>query len=546
MKVIIVGGVAGGASAATRLRRLSEENEIVIFERSKNVSFANCGLPYYIGGVIQERTKLLLQTPKSFKDRFNVDVRIQTEILSINKKAKTVEAKNLATEEVYIESYDKLLLSPGASPFIPPLEGIHSDKILTLRNVEDMDKIILKTSNAKKVAVVGGGFIGLEIAESFLEKGLDVTIVEFSNQVMGVVDFEIASIIHKHVEEKGLKLILETAVEKFTEKGEKIVLSLSNGEEFEVDNAIFSIGVKPENGLAKAAGLEIGKTGGIAVNEFLQTSDKDIYAVGDAIEVTNFINGLKTLIPLAWPANRQGRIVADNITNGNEFSYKGSLGTSILKILDLNVSSVGLNEKFLKQHNYHYKTVTVSRGSRAGYYPNQTTIVLKILFNKKNGTIYGAQAIGKKGIDKRIDIIATAIKGRMKVTDLSNLELAYAPPFNSAKDPVNIAGYVAENIINGELEMINYDEVSIYQNKENHLFLDVRTKEENERGAISNSLNIDLNTLRGKLDTLDKSKTYIIYCQVGLRGYLAHRILKNNGFNCKNLNGGYSIWSKVQ
>jgi len=429
---------------------------------------------------------------------------------------------------------------------IPEMEGIHSNKVLTLRNVEDMDRIVEATHNSKKIVIVGGGFIGLEMAESFFDKGVDVTLIEFSNQVMNPVDFEIASIIHKHVESKGLKLKLNTAVTKFKEKDNKIIIFLNNGEEMEADNVIFSIGVKPENNLAKEAGLEIGKTGGIAVNDFLQTSDKNIYAVGDAIEVTNFISGTKTLIPLAWPANRQGRIVADNITNGNEYSYKGSLGTSILKILDLNVSSVGFNEKYLKAHDFNYETITVSRGSQAGYYPGQTTIILKILFNKKDGTIYGAQAIGKKGVDKRIDVIATAIKGGMKVTDLSKLELAYAPPFNSAKDPVNIAGYVAENIINGDLEMINYDEVSIYQNKENHVLLDVRTEIENKRGAIPNSINIDLNTLRENLSKLDKNKTYIIYCQVGLRGYLAYRILKNNGFNCKNLNGGYSIWSKVQ
>ncbi len=542
MKILIIGGVAGGATAATRLRRLNEENQIIIFERGEHVSFANCGLPYHIGGVIEDRNKLLLQTPKSLKDRFNLDVRIRTEVLSINRETKQVEVKNLQSGEIYIESYDKLLLSPGAEPFRPPIEGIDLEGIFTLRNVSDMDRIISKIKESKKIAVVGGGFIGLEVAENLIERGIEVSLIELSPQVMAPVDFEIASIVHNHIKEKGIDLRLNTAVEKFEQGNNGIKLTLSNQTDIKVDAVILSIGVKPENTLAKTADLKIGKTGGILVDQYLQTSDQDIYAVGDAIEVSNYINKLKTLIPLAWPANRQGRIVADNIMKGNKYSYKGSLGTSILKVFDLNIASTGLNERTLKNNNNKYKTVTVTRGNHAGYYPGATQLVLKLNFGE-DGSIYGAQAIGQEGVDKRIDVIATAIKAGLKVQDLADLELAYAPPFNSAKDPVNILGYVAENILNGDLEMINYDQVTEYQQKSDVVFLDVRTfQERSTQGAIENSLHIDLNELRDNLNKLDKEKIYVVYCKVGLRGYLAYNILKMNGFNVFNLNGGYSIF----
>ncbi len=544
MKILIIGGVAGGATAATRLRRLSEENEIIIFERGEHVSFANCGLPYHIGDVIKERDALLLQTPKSLKKRFNLDVRIKTEIVSIDRGKKEVKAQNLKTGELYTESYDKLLLSPGAEPFRPPIQGIDSKKILTLRNISDMDRIISSIKESKKIAVVGGGFIGLEVAENLIEKGLDVSLIELAPQVMAPVDFEIASIVHEHLKEKGLNLKLNTAVESFKEKENTIDLMLSDTTTLNADLVILAIGVKPENKLAKEAQLEIGTTGGILVNDYLQTSDENIYAVGDAIEVSHYINDTKVLIPLAWPANRQGRIVADNITKGNRYSYKGSLGTSILKIFDLNVASTGLNERILKKSNQDYKTALVTRGNHAGYYPGSTPLILKLIFGL-DGTIYGAQAIGKKGVDKRIDVIATAIKGGLKAHDLSDLELAYAPPFNSAKDPVNIVGYVAENILNNDLEMINYDQVEMYQSKEEVTFLDVRTVQEYNEGAIENAVNIDLNTLRENLNQLDKNQTYVVYCKVGLRGYLAYTILKKNGFKVLNLNGGYSIWKNT-
>ncbi len=544
MKIIIVGGVAGGATAATRLRRLSEDSEIVIFERGEHVSFANCGLPYHIGNVIEDRNQLLLQTPQSLKDRFKLDVRIKTEVLAIDRIQKEVEVKNLETGEVYKESYDKLLLSPGAEPFRPPIEGIDSDMILTLRNVKDMDRIISKVETSQNIAVVGGGFIGLEVAENLIEKGRNVTLVELAPQVMAPVDFEIASIVHQHVKEKGIDLQLNTAVQKFQEKQDTIELVLSDGKTLEVDAVILAIGVKPENKLAKNAGLEVGNTGGILVNEYLQTSDLAIYAVGDAIEVSHYINGTKTLIPLAWPANRQGRIVADNIIRRNTTLFKGSLGTSVLKIFDLTVATTGLNERTLKKNDCNFKTAVVTRNDHAGYYPGATPIILKLIFGL-DGSIYGAQAIGEKGVEKRIDVIATAIKGGLKVADLSDLELAYAPPFNSAKDPVNIAGYVAENMLNDDLEMINYDEVMHYQQKSEVIFLDVRTAEEHGEGSLEDSLHIDLNLLRKNLNQLDKKKTYVVYCKVGLRGYLAYNILKQNGFKVLNLNGGYSIWKNV-
>ena len=544
MKIIIIGGVAGGATAAARLRRLSEENEIIIFEKGEHVSFANCGLPYHIGGVIVERSKLLLHTPTSLKTRFNLDVRVFNEVLKINKEDKTVEIRNLVTKEIYTESYDKLLLSPGAEPFRPNIPGIDSDKIMTLRNVSDMDRIIAKTRNLKNIAVVGGGFIGLEVAENLVEKELNVTVIELGNQVMAPVDYEFAKMVQHHAVAKNLNILVNTGVEAFEEKGSEIELKLNTGGTILADAVVFAIGVKPENALAKAAGLDLGVTGGIAVNEFMQTSDPNIYAVGDAVEVSHFINQAKVLIPLAWPANRQGRIVADNITRGNKISYKGTLGTSIIKFFDLTVGATGLNEKLLKRYNIPYRTVTVTRPNHASYYPGATNIVLKMNFGE-DGTIYGAQALGQEGVDKRIDVIATAIKGNLTIYDLQEIEVAYAPPYNSAKDPVNILGYVAENMLNDDVRFINYDQLDEYLSTENAILIDVRTKTEFENGAIPNAINIDVDFLRDNLDFFDKSKKYVIYCQIGLRGYLAQRILRNNNIFSVNLNGGYGLWKPV-
>lgn len=545
MKILIVGGVAGGATAATRLRRLSEENEVIIFEKGQYVSFANCGLPYHISGTIDKRDALLLQTPESLKERYNLDVRVFTEVLSIYTDEKKISVKNLQTGEIYLENYDKLLLSPGAEPIKPPFEGIDSDKIYTLRNIPDMDKIVAKTKNAQNFVVVGGGFIGLEVAENLIEAGKSVKLVELGNQVMAPVDFDIASFVHEKAKQKGLELLLNVGVEKFNDKGETIEVFLNNGTSVETDAVILAIGVKPETKLAVEAGLEIGETRGILVNEFMQTSNPDIYAVGDAIEVAHFINNKKVLIPLAWPANRQGRIVADNIVLGNQYKYTGSLGSSILKFFELSVASTGLNEKTLKRFGIPYKTAIVTRGHHAGYYPGAKNMVLKLIFDE-NGKIFGAQAVGEAGVDKRIDVIATAIKGNLTVYDLPEIEITYAPPFNSAKDPVNIAGYAAENILKGDLEMVNYDEFWDFVKENDAVILDVRTSKEFSGGAIEGAININVDDLRANLEKLDKNKMYAIYCQVGLRGYLANRIMRNNGFRAVNLNGGYNLWSKVQ
>ena len=545
MKILIVGGVAGGATAATRLRRLSEENEVIIFEKGQYVSFANCGLPYHISGTIDKRDALLLQTPESLNERYNLDVRVFSEVLSINTAEKKVTVKNLQSEEIYAESYDKLLLSPGAEPIKPPFEGINSDKIYTLRNIPDMDKIVEKTKNAQNFVVVGGGFIGLEVAENLIEAGKNVKLVELGNQVMAPVDFDIASFVHEKAKQKNLELLLNVGVEKFNDKDETIEVFLNNRTSLETDAVILAIGVKPETKLAIEAGLEIGETRGILVNEFLQTSNPDIYAVGDAIEVAHYINNKKVLIPLAWPANRQGRIVADNIVLGNQYKYTGSLGSSILKFFELSLASTGLNEKTLKRFGIPYKTAIVTRGHHAGYYPGAKNMVLKVIFDE-NGKIFGAQAVGEAGVDKRIDVIATAIKGNLTVYELPEIEITYAPPFNSAKDPVNIAGYAAENILKGDLEMVNYDEFWDFVKENDAVILDVRTSKEFSGGAIEGAININVDDLRANLEKFDKNKMYAIYCQVGLRGYLANRIMKNNGFRAVNLNGGYNLWSKVQ
>lgn len=543
MKIIIIGGVAGGASAATRLRRMNETNEIIMFERSDYISFANCGLPYHIGETIKDRNNLLVQTVKGMKDRFGIDVRVKTEVLKINPKEKTVLAKNLLTGEKYEESYDKLLLSPGAEAFIPPIPGVHSKNIYSLRNMSDMDKIKSKVDKkVKRAVVIGAGFIGLEIAENLVERDIEVTIIEKSNQVLAPVDFEIASEVHQHIKEFKTELFLNDGAKEFIEIGDKTKVKLESGIEIIADIIIMAIGVRPENKLALEAGLEIGKTGGIKVNEYLQTSDEDIYAVGDAIEVKHYINGAESLIPLAWPANRQGRIVADTILGIRQKPYTGSLGTSILKAFDLTVSATGLNEKTLKRLGIPYMVTTVNRNDHASYYPGATPLTLKLIFNKE-GDILGAQAIGYKGVDKRIDIIATAIKGNLKVWDLQEVEVAYAPPYNSAKDPVNIAGYAAENMINGEHETFRYFEIDELLQDSNYQLLDVRTKMENRLGTIKDSINIDVNELRDNLGSLNRDKTYLVFCQVGLRGYLAYRILVQNGFKVKNLDGGYRLWS---
>ncbi|WP_066396607.1 CoA-disulfide reductase [Neobacillus mesonae] len=543
-KVIIVGGVAGGATAAARLRRLSEEVEIILVERGEHISFANCGLPYYIGEIIKDRSKLLVQTVKGMSERFNLDIRNSSEVLSISPENKSVTIKNLGTGEVYEETYEKLLLSPGARPIVPPIPGLKENQLLfTLRNIPDMDKIknYVESKHPKKAVVIGGGFIGIEMAENLADRGIEVTFIEMANQIMAPIDFEMASILHSHLKEKGVKLILENGVKSFADQGKKVILS--DGTEIETDMTILSIGVRPENGLAKAAGLELGERGGIIVNEYLQTSNKDIYAVGDAVEVVDYISGTKTMIPLAGPANRQGRIAANNML-GKKEKYQGTIGTSIAKVFDLTVAATGNNEKTLKRLGVTYEVVHIHPSSHAGYYPGASPIALKLIFDKETGKIFGAQAVGADGVDKRIDVIATAIKGGLTVEDLTNLELSYAPPYSSAKDPVNMAGYVASNIMEGELEIVQWHEVDKIV-AGGGLLIDVREPMERELGFIEGSTNIPLNDLRKRLEELPKDQTIYVSCQVGLRGYLASRILKNNGYHVKNVDGGWKTYSSV-
>ncbi|MCM3672158.1 CoA-disulfide reductase [Mesobacillus maritimus] len=543
-KVIIVGGVAGGATAAARLRRISEDAEVIMVERGEHISFANCGLPYYIGETIKDRSKLLVQTVEGMSERFKLGIRNLSEVMSINPVAKTVSIKNLQTGEVYDETYDKLLLSPGAKPIVPPIPGLNENETLfTLRNIPDTDKIknYVDQQNPQKAVVVGGGFIGIEMAENLVDRGMEVTLVEMANQIMAPIDFEMASILHNHLKDKGVNLILEKAVQSFADKGKKVILS--DGTEFTTDMTIFSIGVRPENELAKNAGLELGERGGIVVNEYLQTSNHDIYAVGDAIEVVDYINGQKAMIPLAGPANRQGRIAANNMM-GKQEKYQGTLGTSIAKVFDFTVAATGNNEKTLKRLGVPYEVVHIHPNSHAGYYPGAAPIALKLVFDQVTGKIFGAQAVGMDGADKRIDVIATAIKGGLTVEDLTNLELSYAPPFSSAKDPVNMAGYVATNLLDGELAHVQWHEIDQIVS-EGGVLIDVREPVEREFGYIDGSINIPLNELRDRLEELPKDKTIHVSCQVGLRGYLATRILKNHGFNVKNVDGGWKTYSGV-
>lgn len=548
-KVIIVGGVAGGASAAARLRRLDESLDIVMLEKGEYISFANCGLPYYIGETIKERDQLLLQTPEAMEARFNIKVRVNNEVLRVDRDNKEIQVKNLITGEVYNEPYDYLVLSPGSTPLKPPIPGIDSPNIFSLWNIPDTDiiKEYVDRKSPKRAAVIGGGFIGIEMAENLTERGLDVTIVEMADQVMAPLDFEMAQIVHQHIKSKNVKLYLKDGVKEFQHNDGVTTIVLQSGERIEADMVILSIGVRPQSKLAIDAGLEINQRGGIIVDEYLKTSDKSIYALGDAIEVIDFIDGNKTMIPLAGPANKQGRIVANNIANKKEI-YKGTQGTSIAKVYDLTVASTGHNEKILKRNGMEYgkdyKVSIIHSKSHAGYYPGAFTMSIKLIF-KLDGKILGAQIVGYEGVDKRIDVIATAIRFNGTIYDLKELELAYAPPYSSAKDPVNMAGFTAENILNDDVNVIQWNELDSLD-KNNTIILDVRDEVERELGYIEDSVNIPLNQLRNRLSELDKEKEIIIYCAVGLRGYIGARILKQHGFNkVRNLSGGYTTYSCV-
>lgn len=544
MKHIIIGGVAGGATAAARIRRADEGAEIVMLERGKYISYANCGLPYYIGGVISDRERLFVQTPESFDKRFNIDVRVENEVVEIQPKEHTVTIRRKDGSQ-YKETYDKLLLSPGASPVRPPLPGIDSEGIFTLRNVNDTDRIktYLTTKSVKRAVVVGAGFIGLEMAENLHHAGVDVSVVEMGNQVMAPVDFSIAAHLHKHLTQKGVSLYLEQAVAAFERKGNEIRVILKSGETIVADMVILSIGVRPETTLAKAAGLRIGETGGIWVDEYLQTSEADIYAVGDAIEFPHPITGKPWLNYLANPANRQGRIVADNMVEGNKYAYEGAIGTAIAKVFDMTVASTGLAAKRLKQLGMEYAVSVTHSGSHAGYYPDALPLTVKLVFHPKTGKLYGAQSVGYDGVDKRIDQIALLIKQGGTVYDLIRLEHAYAPPFSSAKDPIAIAGYVASNIISGAMPAITWREL-LATDRSSVMLLDVRTAEEFSFGSLPGAVNIPLDDLRERMQELPKEKEIIVFCAVGLRGYLAQRILRGHGYTAvRNLIGGYKTFA---
>ncbi|WP_319562163.1 FAD-dependent oxidoreductase [Marispirochaeta sp.] len=547
MKYLIIGGVAGGATTAARLRRMDEEAEIILFERGGYISYANCGLPYYIGGTIAERDDLFVQTPESFYDRFRVDVRVNNEILAINRKTKNVQVRDLKSGKIYNEAYDKLVLSPGAEPVKPPIPGIKSAGIFTLRSVPDTDRIhdYITEKKPARAVIVGAGFIGLEMAENLHKRGIFVTIVEMADQVMNILDYEMAAEVHQHLKQKNVEFYLEDAVSSFkTERDGKLSVHLRSGKNLPADMVILSIGVKPDITLAEEAGLEIGESGGIKVDSHLLTSDKDIYALGDAIEFPHPISGQSMKIPLAGPANKQGRIVADNIVGGNTRTYKGTIGTGIAKVFDITVASTGLPEKVLKRISMPHASVITHSGSHAGYYPGAIPMSIKILFNPENGRLLGGQAVGYEGVDKRIDLIASVIGMGGTVTDLAEVEHAYAPPFSSAKDPVNISGMVAENIMNGTSQQISWTEVFNPEKKKDLFLVDVRTEEEHSLGSIDSAITIPVDDLRRRIGELPKDKRIVLFCSVGLRAYVAERILRQQGFeNVVNLSGGYKTYS---
>lgn len=545
MRVLIIGGVAGGATAAARMRRMDEKAEIILFERGKYVSYANCGLPYYIGGTIAQRERLFVQTAEGFINRFDIDIRLESEVISVNAKNKTVSVRKTETGEIYCESFDKLILSTGAEPVRPPVPGIDHPDIFTLRNVPDTDaiKTYIEQRKPKRAVILGAGFIGLEMAENLHDAGLYVDIIQRGNQVMRPLDFSMAAIVHQHLKEKKVNLWLEENVAGFEPSGDHLRVCLESGKSIETDMVICSIGVRPEKQLAESAGLKIGKLGGIEVNEYMQTSDPDIYAVGDAVEVFNPVTGTNALIPLAGPANKQARIAADNILEGNKHTYKGTIGTSIAKVFDLTVASAGVSAKVLKRSGIEYLSSYTHSSSHAGYYPGALPLSIKIIFSPSSGQLFGAQIVGFDGVDKRIEMIAQVIQNKGTIYDLSELEQAYAPPFSSAKDPVNIAGFVAENILKEKMKVVYWrDILSLDYSKD--FLLDVRTAHEYGLNHIEGAVNIPVDELRSRLSEIPAYKRIIINCAVGLRGYIAYRILIQNGFtNVYNLSGGLKTYS---
>ncbi len=542
-KYIIIGAVAGGASAAARLRRMDEKAIIILFEKSDYISYANCGLPYYIGDIIKERQKLFVQTAASFTKRFAIDVRVCTEVKSIDTDTKSITATNLITGETYTETYDKLVLSPGAEPVRPPLEGIGLPGIFTLRNVVDTDTIksYVQKFPAGKAVIIGAGFIGLEMAENLHQLGMQVSIIEMGNQVLAPLDFSMAAIVQQHIRSKGISLYLSTSVTGFEKDKNGLQVILNGSEALLADVVILSIGVKPDTRLAIQAGLKIGKAKGILVNQFLQTSDPHIYAVGDAIEFENPITGTSVTTFLAGPANKQGRICANNIVFENKYPYNGSIGTAIVKAFDLTVGTTGLSAKNLKANGIDHLLSTTYSGSHAAYYPGSEQMNIQLVFAPVTGLLLGAQVVGTKGVDKRIDLLASVIKNGGSIFDLTEIEHAYAPPFSSAKDPVNIAGFTAENILLKRMNAFYCDDVSSLG--KNNFIIDVRTEKEYKEGRINNAINIPLDDLRGRLKEVPIDRDIYVYCMIGLRGYMASRILMQNGFEkVYNLSGGYQLW----
>ena len=556
VKVIIIGGVAGGASAAARLRRLDEKAEIIMLERSGYISYANCGLPYYIGGVIREKGALSVQTPESFGGRFRIDVRVRNEAVSIDPKEKSVRVRNLETGEEYTETYDKLLLSPGAKAIRPALPGMEDARIMTLRTVEDTLAIreYLEEKKPKRAVVVGGGFIGLEAAENLMEEGLEVSLIQMEDQVLPPLDYDMACQVHAYLRGKGLDLRLNRTVTGFApdEGGLRVQMKRTAGtaeasgqeESIRADFVLMAAGVLPETGLAREAGLTLGQKGAIVVNEHMQTSDADIYAVGDAVEIRDFITGKKALVALAGPANRQGRIAADNIC-GLGSVYEGAQGSSIIKLFDMTAASTGINEKQAKALELDYDKVITFSANHATYYPGAENLTIKTLFDRSTGKLLGAQIVGFDGVDKRIDVLACAMRAGMRGEELQDMDLAYAPPYSSAKDPVNMAGYVIGNVMSGLVEQYHWDEADGLLERKDALLLDVRTEGEYQNGHIPGTVNIPLDELRERLSELDRGKKLYVNCQSGLRSYLACRILSQNGFSCKNLAGGYRFYEYV-
>lgn len=546
MKVVIVGGVAGGASAAARLRRLDEHAQIIVFEKSGFVSYANCGLPYYIGGVIEDKEDLTLQTPESLWDRFRIDVRVKHEVADINAENKTVIVKNLETGRIYEEQYDKLILSPGAKPAIPPVPGVDSEKLFTLRTVEDTFKIreFVELKKPKSAILVGGGFIGLEVAENLCDMGLKVTIIQRPKQLMNTLDYDMATIIHAKFRKKGVDLKPGGDVAGFRDKDGGIEVDLKDGSVFCADMVVLAIGVRPDSTLAEKAGLEIGLKGSIVVNDRMETSDPDIYAVGDAVQVNHSVTGMPAVISLAGPANKQGRIAADNICGGDS-RYRGSMGSNVIKVFDMNVASTGLTEKAAEAAGIDYDKVILSPASHAVYYPGARTMTMKVVYEKETLKLLGAQVAGYDGVDKRLDVIATAIAFGATADKLKDLDLAYAPPFSSAKDPVNMAGFMIENIAAGRVKQFHWDKVESLPRDGSVNLIDARTVEEYEGGHVEGFVNIPVDDMRERLGEIDKSKPVYVMCQSGFRSYVACRMLDQHGYDCYNFSGGYRFYESV-